>query len=304
MRGIMHQSMETHQKRQKEPSLAFGGQALIEGVMMRSGANMVMCVRQPNDGIVTHNEEIRSLVKKHRVLGLPFLRGIILLFETMYYGMRGIFFSANVAMEEEEEEFTWKEYLLVIVMVLAMSGFFVTVPFLLSTYLKLTGLLFNVVESASRLTLFILYMYLVSRWGEFRRVLQYHGAEHKAINAYEAGAPLDPESVSRHSRLNPRCGTSFLFIVVIMSIAMFSLIPRTGFLMRLAYRMLLIPVIGAASYELLKLSDRHRDSSIMKIIITPGLAFQRLTTKEPDRDMIEVAVKALEEVVRLNVREG
>jgi uncharacterized protein YqhQ len=296
--------METPPTRQKEPSLAFGGQALIEGVMMRSGANMVMCVRQSNDGIVTHAEEIRSIVKKHRVLGLPFLRGIILLFETMYYGMRGIFFSANVAMEEEEEEFTWKEYLLVIVMVLAMSGFFVTVPFLLSTYLKLTGLLFNVVESASRLTLFILYMYLVSRWGEFRRVLQYHGAEHKAINAYEAGAPLDPESVSRHSRLNPRCGTSFLFIVVIMSIAMFSLIPRTGFLMRLAYRMLLIPVIGAASYELLKLSDRHRDSSIMKIIITPGLAFQRLTTKEPDRDMIEVAVKALEEVVRLNVCEG
>ena len=296
--------METPPTREKEPSLAFGGQALIEGVMMRSGSNMVMCVRQPNDGIVTHNEEIRSLVKKHRVLGLPFLRGIILLFETMYYGMRGIFFSANVAMEEEEEEFTWKEYLLIIAMVLAMSGFFVTVPFLLSTYLKLTGLLFNVVESALRFALFILYLYLVSRWGEFRRVLQYHGAEHKAINAYEAGAPLDPESVSRHSRLNPRCGTSFLFIVVIVSIAMFSLIPRAGFLMRLAYRMLLIPVIGAASYELLKLSDRHRDSGIMKIIITPGLAFQRLTTKEPDRDMIEVAVKALEEVVRLNVREG
>ena len=296
--------METLPTRKKEPSLAFGGQALIEGVMMRSGSNMVICVRQPNDCIVTHNEEIRSLVKKHRVLGLPFLRGIILLFETMYYGMKGIFFSANVAMEEEEEEFTWKEYLLIIVMVFAMSGFFVTVPFLLSTYLKLTGLLFNVVESTSRLTLFILYLYLVSRWGEFRRVLQYHGAEHKAINAYEAGAPLDPESVSKYSRLNPRCGTSFLFIVVIMSIAMFSLIPRAGFLMRLAYRMLLIPVIGAASYELLKLSDRHRDSGIMKIIITPGLAFQRLTTKEPDRDMIEVAVKALEEVIRLNVPEG
>ena len=287
-----------------EESLAYGGQALIEGVMMRSGDTMVMCVRQPNDGIVTHTEEIRSLVKKHRVLGLPFLRGIILLFETMYYGMKGIFFSANVAMEEEEEEFTWKEYLLVIAMVLAMSGFFVIVPFLLSTYLKLTGLLFNVVESASRLTLFILYLYMVSRWGEFRRVLQYHGAEHKAINAYEAGAPMDPESVSKHSRLNPRCGTSFLFIVVIMSIAMFSLIPRAGFLMRLAYRMLLIPVIGATSYELLKLSDRHRDSGIMKIIITPGLAFQRLTTKEPDRDMVEVAVKALEEVIRLNVPEG
>jgi len=294
--------MKVSLTRQDEPSLAFGGQALIEGVMMRSSTHMVLCVRQPNDEIVTHAEEIESPVKKHWVLGLPFIRGIILLFETMYYGVKGLLFSANVALEEEEEEFTWKELLLVFGMVSVMSGFFVVVPFFLTTFLHLTGLLFNVVESVLRLTLFTLYLYLISRWGEFRRVLQYHGAEHKAINAHEVGAPMNAENVSKFSRLNPRCGTSFLFIVVVMSIILFSMIPKTDFLMRIAYRMLLIPVIGATSYELLKFSDKHRESSIMKIIIMPGLAFQRLTTKEPDNDMIEVAVKALEEVKRLSAR--
>jgi uncharacterized protein YqhQ len=284
----------------EDQSLAFGGQALIEGVMMRSGTHMVLCVRQPDDGISVHHQGISSLVKRNRVLGLPFIRGIILLFETMYYGVKGIFHSANVALEEEDEEFTWKEYLLVIVAVVAMSGFFMVVPFLLATYLGLTGFLLNVAESVVRLSLFVLYLYIVSRWDEFRRVLQYHGAEHKAINAHEAGASMDTETVSGFSRLNPRCGTSFLFIVVITSILIFSILPRSTFAMRVAYRLILIPVLGAISYEILKLSVKYGDSPIMKLVITPGLAMQRLTTQEPEPDMIEVAVKALEEVKRLN----
>jgi uncharacterized protein YqhQ len=284
----------------EDQSLAFGGQALIEGVMMRSGTHMVLCVRQPDDGISVHHQGISSLVKRNRVLGLPFIRGIILLFETMYYGVKGIFHSANVALEEEDEEFTWKEYLLVIVAVVAMSGFFMVVPFLLATYLGLTGFLLNVAESVVRLSLFVLYLYIVSRWDEFRRVLQYHGAEHKAINAHEAGASMDTETVSGFSRLNPRCGTSFLFIVVITSILIFSILPRSTFVMRVAYRLILIPVLGAISYEILKLSVKYGDSPIMKLVITPGLAMQRLTTQEPEPDMIEVAVKALEEVKRLN----
>jgi len=249
--------------KKEEQSLAFGGQALIEGVMMRSGTHMVLCVRQPDDGISTHCQEVSSLVKRNRALGLPFIRGIVTLFETMYYGVKGIFHSANVALEEEDEEFTWKEYLLVLVAV---------------------GL----------------YLYLVSRWGEFRRVLQYHGAEHKAINAHEAGASMDVETVAGFSRLNPRCGTSFLFIVMMISILVFSILPRSTFAMRIAYRVVLIPVLGAISYEILKLSDRYRDSPIMKLVIVPGLAMQRLTTQEPEPDMIEVAVRALEEVKRLN----
>ena len=288
----------------EEQSLAFGGQALIEGVMMRSGTHMVLCVRQPDDGISIHSQEISSLVRRNRVLGLPFIRGIVLLFETMYYGVKGIFHSANVALEEEDEEFTWKEYLLVLVAVVTMSGFFMVVPFLLATYLGLTGFLLNVAESAVRLTLFVLYLYLVSRWGEFRRVLQYHGAEHKAINAHEAGASMDTETVAGFSRLNPRCGTSFLFIVVIISILLFSILPRSTFAMRVAYRLILIPVLGAISYEVLKLSAKYRDSPMMKLVIVPGLVMQRLTTQEPDPDMIEVAVRALDEVKRLNELEA
>ena len=282
-----------------EQPLALGGQALIEGVMMRTGSHMVMCVRQPDNDIVTHIVEINSLVRRNRILGLPFIRGIILLFETMYYGVKGIFYSANIALEEEDEEFTWKEYLLVLIAVLMMSSFFVVVPVFLANIFNLTGVISNIFESLFRLSLFILYLYMISLWGEFKRILQYHGAEHKAINAFEAGAPLDVKSVSSHSRLNPRCGTSFLFIVVIMSLVFFSLLPELNFYMKITYRMLLIPVIGAFSYELLKLSDKYRESRVMNFFITPGLLFQRLTTKEPDNDIIEVAVEALGKLIEV-----
>ncbi|MCW4049351.1 MAG: DUF1385 domain-containing protein [Candidatus Bathyarchaeota archaeon] len=285
---------------EEEQSFAYGGQALIEGVMMRSGTHMVMCVRQPDDEIATHTIEINSLTRKHRFLRLPFIRGMILLMETLYYGVKSIFYSADVALEEEGEEFTTKEYILVLGMVLLMNGLFIAVPYVIANFLKLEGVLFNVVESGLRLSLFILYMYTISKWDEFSRILQYHGAEHKAINAYEAGEELTPEKVAGFGNLNPRCGTSFLFITIIMSIALFSMLPKADYLMRLAYRIFLIPFIGGISYEVLKFSDKHRKHPIMQIIIKPGLAFQRLTTKEPTTDMIEVAIKALEEVIKIH----
>jgi uncharacterized protein YqhQ len=284
----------------EEQSLAFGGQALIEGVMMRTNRNMVLCVRQPNNEISTQNVEITSLTQKYRFLGVPFLRGIIMLFETMYYGIRGIFYSANVALEEEEEKFTFRDYLLVVVMVVLMNGFFIVVPFILTNFLKLTGIFFNIVESGVRLSFFIIYLYLVSRWGEFTRILQYHGAEHKAINAHEAGASMDVDNVYTFSRLNPRCGTSFLFITMLISIALFAMIPKGSFIIRLLYRILLIPVIAAISYEVLKFSDKNRDSNLLKFIITPGLWFQHLTTKEPTKEMVEIAIEALDQIKKLN----
>jgi uncharacterized protein YqhQ len=279
---------------QEKQSLAFGGQALIEGVMIRSKKQAVLCVRQTNQEINIHTMEINSLAQKNRIFRLPFLRGIIMLFETMFFGIKGIIHSANVILEEEEEEFTLKEYIMVIGMVLIMNGFFIAVPFILTNYLNLNGIFFNIVESGIRLGLFILYLFIVSRWGEFTRILQYHGAEHKTINAYEARAPMNIETVSQFSRLNPHCGTSFLFITIILSIAMFTMIPEVGFRMRLLYRILLIPIIAGIGYEILKLSYQNRDNSILKIIMIPGLWLQRLTTKEPTRDMIEVAIKALE----------
>jgi uncharacterized protein YqhQ len=282
-----------------EESLAYGGQALIEGVMMRSGDTMVMCVRQPNNEIATFCQQVSSITKKRQLLGIPFIRGMSALFETMYFGVKALMQSANAALEEEEEEFGLFDYALLIFMVLVMNGLFIAVPFIMTNFLGLSGLVFNVVESAIRLGLFIVYLYGISLWGEVSRVLQYHGAEHKTINAYEAGSDLEVKEVSQYSRLNPRCGTSFLFLTVLTSIALFSLIPKTTFILRLGYRLALIPVIASISYELLKLSDKFKKSPIMKLIITPGLWFQKLTTKEPTDEMIEVAIKALKEVKKI-----
>jgi len=291
--------MKLHAQKREEPSLAFGGQALIEGVMMRSRTHLVMCVRQQNNEILTHTEKIIPLSVRHKVLGLPFLRGIIALFETFYLGVKGLYFSANAALGEEEE-FTYKEFAIAVAMALALASFFIVVPFLLTTLLNLTGVLFNIIEAVVRLSIFLSYLALVAMWGEFKRILQYHGAEHKTINAHEAGMTLNAANVKKFSRLHPRCGTSFIFIVLLVSILLFSIMPELGFALRLAYRVLLIPVIGAISYELLKLSDRYKDSRIMRILTIPGLAFQRLTTREPDDDMIEVAVKTVKEVRRLS----
>ena len=283
--------------RSEEQSLAFGGQAIIEGVMMRSSTHVAMCVRQPDETILTHSERIRSISDKHRVLKLPFLRGIVGLIETFYLGVRGIYFSSS-ALLEEEEKFTYKEFAVVVALALALSSIFFVLPFALTTVLGLTGLIFNVVEAITRLVMFLSYLAIISMWGEFSRILQYHGAEHKAINAHEAGAELNVTSIQGFSRFHPRCGTSFIFIVIIVSILLFSAMPDLGLVARLGYRLLLIPVIGTISYELLKLSDRFRNSIIMRVLTMPGLAFQRLTTRAPSSDMIEVAVEAIREVRR------
>jgi len=207
--------------------------------------------------------------------------------------VKGLNFSANAVLEEEEK-LTSKEFAIVIALSLGLSSFFFVVPFLLTTLFKLKGVLFNIVEAIVRFTLFLLYLTIVSMWADFKRILQYHGAEHKTINAFEAKASLKVENVKNFSRIHPRCGTSFILIVMLISILLFSIIPNPGFYTRLTYRVLLIPFIGAISYELLKLSNRYKDSFITRILTSPGLAFQRLTTREPNDDMVEVAIKALE----------
>jgi len=283
----------------EEQSPAFGGQALIEGVMMRSRKHVVMCVRQPNNEILTHTERINSISERYRVLRLPFLRGIIALFETFYLGFKGLSFSANAVLEEEEK-FTLRELVMVVTLALVLASFFFVVPFLLTNLLNLTGLAFNIVEAMVRLAIFLLYLTFIAMWAEYTRILQYHGAEHKTINAYEAEAELNIANVKNFPRFHPRCGTSFIFIVVIISILLFSIMPNLGFVARLTYRVLLIPVIGTISYELLKLSDKYKNSTIMRIVTKPGLAFQRLTTREPSEDMIEVAIKAVKEMKKQN----
>jgi len=283
-------------KEKEEPSLAFGGQAVIEGVMIRSKKHMVTCVRQPNDEIVTNVEEIKSVSERHRVLRLPFLRGIVALFETLYIGVKGLYFSANASLEEEEK-LNPKEIVLAVVVALALAIFlFSLLPFFLTTFLNFEGVVFNVAEGIIRLAILVLYLASMSLVGEFKRVFQYHGAEHTAINAYEAGVELNVSNAKEFSRFHPRCGTSFIFIVALISILFFSIMPDSGFFMRLTYRVLLIPVIAAVSYEVLKLSDRYKKSRIMKVLLAPGLGLQYLTTRKPDEKMIEVALEAVKKV--------
>jgi len=270
-------------KGKEEPSLAFGGQAVVEGVMIRSKKHMVVCVRQPNDEILTKTEEIKS--------------------ETLYIGIKGIYFSANATLEEEEK-LNPKEIALAVILALTLSIFlFSIIPFFLTNLLKLGGVVFILVESVIRLVILLLYLVSMSLVGEFRRIFQYHGAEHTAINAYEAGVELNVENAKKYSRFHPRCGTSFLLIVTVISIVLFSIMPNLGFFMRLAYRVLLIPVIGAVSYEVLKLSDKYKNSRVMKVLVAPGLGLQYLTTRKPDEKMIAVALKAVKEVNRLQTSE-
>lgn len=278
---------------------------------MRSRKYLVMCVRKPNKEIVTNVEDLNSYTERYRILGLPFLRGIVMLFESFYLGFKGILFSANNAFEdpdaqnkEESIKIGYPELAIVALLVAGILAVFFLVPFFLATWLDLKGVLFNVAEALIRLTMFIVYLAAIASWGEFRRVLKYHGAEHKAINAYEAGSTLEVENVKGYSRLHPRCGTSFLFIVLITSIVLFSLMPDLGFAWKVAYRIILIPVIASISYELLRLSSKYHKSIVSRVLTAPGIGFQLLTTKEPSDDMLEVSIAALRKVTELTAAQG
>jgi uncharacterized protein YqhQ len=222
----------------------------------------------------------------------------------LYAGIKGIYFSANAAFgedENEEEVLNPKEIAVVVAVAICLSILLFSVtPFFLTSLLNLGGgVLFNIAEGVVRLSFLLAYLVVVSLVGDFRRIFQYHGAEHTAINAYEAGVELNVENARKYSRFHARCGTSFLLIVTLISILFFSLMPRADYIVRLSYRIVLIPVISAVSYEILKLSDRYRESRIMKVLVAPGLALQHLTTRQPDDDMIEVAIKAVKEVEQL-----
>lgn len=278
--------------------------------MMRSRKLMVLCVRKPNKEIVTSVEHLNPLADRYRVLGLPFLRGIVMLFESFYLGIKGILFSANAAFEEpagegkgESVKLGAPELALVGLLVAGIFAVFFLVPYMLSGWLGLASgsFVFNVTESLIRLGMFVVYLALIASWGEFARVLKYHGAEHKAINAYEAGALMEVEQVKKYSRLHPRCGTSFLFIVLIISIVLYSVMPNFGFWVNLSYRLLFIPVIAGISYELLRLSGKYRTSIISRVLTAPGMGFQLLTTKEPSDDMLEVSIAAVKKVTELTV---
>jgi len=296
--------MSLTDKGKKESSLAFGGQAVMEGVMIRSKEHLVMCVRQPNKKIVTKTEETHSLSEKYRFLKIPFVRGILALIETLFSGIKGIYFSANAAFGEDEDEeviLNPKEIAVIVAFSIGLSVLLFSVaPFFVSLLLNLgKGVLFNIGEGVVRLTFLLAYLSVISRLGDFKRILKYHGAEHASINAYEAGVELNVENVRKYSRFHARCGTSFLLIVSVISILIFSLLPSNDLMTRFSYRIVFIPVISSISYELLRLSDRYKNSVIVRALVAPGLILQRFTTRQPDDDMIEVAITAVKEVERL-----
>jgi uncharacterized protein YqhQ len=282
-----------------ERSLAFGGQAVIEGVMLRSKTHKAISLRKLDGTIVTITEEAHSLSEKHAFFQLPFIRGTPAFVDTLYIGLHSLFYSANMTLEAENESISSKEIGFTIALIILASAFFIVAPFFMVTLFPIPGWLFNLFEGGIRLVLFLFFLKLISLWSEYHRILQYHGAEHKVINAFESMTPITVRDVRMCSRKHPRCGTSGVFVIMIVSIFVFSLFPHTTIWIRLAYRIALIPVIGAISYEAMRLYGKHKTSTLLKILMYPGIALQYLTTKEPTDDMILVAIKALHELNKI-----
>jgi uncharacterized protein YqhQ len=286
-----------------------GGQAVLEGVMMRGPSNWSLAVRKPDGQIANVNREIRSVMLRHRVFRLPVIRGIVALGESLAIGFRALAISANYAAQEEgdDEEVSTEIgrgaliFAFVIAIGFALLLFKVT-PALITNWLPIgsTGG-FVVIEGLIRVTLFIAYLGLISLLPDLRRVFQYHAAEHKAINAYEAGDELIPERVQRYSLIHPRCGTAFLLWVMVIAIFVFAFFGRPTWYWLIASRILLLPVIAGIAYELIRFAGKHTGNRILMTLLAPGLWLQRLTTREPTLDQLEVSIQALKDVLQ---REG
>lgn len=281
---------------------SYGGQALIEGVMMRGQAWQSKAVRLESGQIVHETEAFTTWGDRYPVLKVPFIRGTVALFESLYVGMKSVTWSTNMSLaeDEEEEELTFMEILLTIGLAFVLGlGLFFLLPVLLSHFLlPLVPGTFaqNLLEGLFRVGIFFLYLYGISHMKEIRRVFQYHGAEHKTIHCYESGDDLRPDVVAGYSRLHPRCGTSFLFLVMAISILVYSFVGVDHMGLRMASRIFLLPVVAGLSYEVLRWTGCHMDRPLVRAIAWPGMQLQKLTTAEPDPAMIEVAIFALQKV--------
>jgi uncharacterized protein YqhQ len=280
-----------------------GGQAVLEGVMMRGISTWSVACRTPEGNIQVTSEPIVSWAKRSRILRLPVIRGVVALAESLKIGFRALAISANAQLADEEEPqeiggLTWG-ITIFFSLVLAIGLFFV-VPVGATSLIKDwlgSAFLFWLVEGVLRTAIFIGYIWAISRLPDLRRVFEYHGAEHKTISTFEAGDELTPERAERYSRLHPRCGTSFLLIVMVLAIFVFAPIGLPAWYWLLASRILGIPLIAGLSYEVIKWAGKHRNKGWVRAVMWPGLMLQNLTTREPDRDQLEVAIRALQEVL-------
>jgi uncharacterized protein YqhQ len=288
---------------------AIGGQAVLEGVMMRSPSSWAVAVRKPDGAIAQVVNEIASPMAKRRIWRLPVVRGVIALGESLAIGFRALAISANYAAQQEDEDGEVTTELsrgqLIFAFAIAI-GFavmlFKVTPALITNWLPIdtTGV-FVIVEGAIRVTLFVAYLALISLLPDLRRVFQYHAAEHKAINAYEAGDELTPDRVQRHSLIHVRCGTAFLLWVMVIAIFVFALFGRPAWYWLIVTRIALLPVIAGLAYELIRFAGKHSTQRWLLWLLAPGLWLQRLTTRQPTLDQLEVSIRALNEVLE---REG
>jgi uncharacterized protein YqhQ len=285
----------------KKNDCNYGGQAVIEGVMMRSPLQYSIAVRKPGKEVILKIGKLNSLSNRIKFLKWPVFRGVVNLIESLVLGLKALTFSAEQATEEEEKKINNLEmFFTILIAFILFIIIFIVIPTTIARYLDkyLSDLIiYNLFEGIVRIGIFISYLYFISKIKDIRRVFEYHGAEHKVIYAYEAGEELKVDNVKKYSTLHPRCGTSFIFIVLIISILVFSLLGKQTLLLRIAYRVAIIPLIAGLSYEILKLSAKNMDKIFIKWLIMPGLWFQKLTTKEPDDAQIEVAIKALKGIL-------
>jgi len=277
-----------------------GGQAVIEGVMMRSPKKTAIAIRKPNNEISVYEEPTTSLAKRHKFLRLPLVRGVLSLVESLTLGFKSLSLSADLSMEEEGEELTKKDMILAFASAGVLAVFlFVIIPTVAANFLKgfFSNIIYlNLAEGLIRITIFLLYIVIISKMEDIQRVFEYHGAEHKVIFCYEKGEELTVGNAKKYSTLHPRCGTNFLLIVMVISILLFSVLGWQGIIRRIISRILLLPLVSGISYEIIKYSGK-RENLFVRIISYPGLMLQKLTTKEPDEEQLEVAIRALKSVI-------
>lgn len=280
----------------KQPTEYFGGQALIEGVMMQGTQGYAMAARTPDGRIVYKCGQRASIRSRYKFLGLPLIRGVVSFIESMYVGFSSLTWSAFQAGEDEDEKLTWKDMALAIIMALALTIiFFVILPVFVANftvqYLGYFGR--SLIEGLIRVALFLGYVAAISKLPDIARVFQYHGAEHKTINAWEAGLPLTVENVMAQSRINCRCGTSFIMMSLVMMVIIFTFIGNTDVMGRILTKIIAMPAVMGISYEVFRLPLKYPNNPIVKFLVAPGLWLQRLTTQEPDAQQIEVGLTAL-----------
>ena len=284
-----------------KPEDIAGGQALLEGVMMRHGNKIAAAVRRPDKEIVFQEREYIPLTKRYKILGWMFIRGTITLFEMMIIGIKCLMFSAEVALSEEEKKPKgWEMYLSFVISFTVAIFFFVVVPAFFFTKIKIIVsnlILLNILEGCVRLSIFLCFLSVTLLMKDMRRTYMYHGAEHKTVFAWEHGQELTVENVKAFSTRHPRCGTSFILFVMIVSILVFSLLGRPDFLHRVIYKILLLPVVAGISYEAIRFTGKYSHSKLVQLLSWPGLMLQKITTREPSDDQIEVAIASMKKVI-------